>query len=183
MDDSNYYSRRMIALHWVIAVLVLAAVLLALYRASLPTGDLLKPAVMSLHMSVGMAIWALAIFRVFVRSNATLPTRDGSSHIAALLETAVHRLMYAALLVLPLMGLGSVWLRGRPFTFFGMFSIPSPLAADWTSATGKLLEKVHTYAAFAFVAVIALHIAAALYHRFIRRDDVLARMLPRPRQS
>jgi cytochrome b561 len=88
----------------------------------------------------------------------------------------VHWLLYALLFVLPILGwLNASW-RGMPIIMFGV-ELPRLLAQrapgwGWTGDVHSLLAE------YGMLTLIGLHVAAGLYHYFIRRDDVLQRMLP-----
>jgi cytochrome b561 len=73
----------------------------------------------------------------------------------------------------PLLGLATLFLRGRGLEF-GLFSIASPLAANRTLS--RAIKEVHELAAYALLALVAFHIAAALWHQFIKRDGLMGRM-------
>jgi cytochrome b561 len=174
------YTRSIIILHWVTLFLIFVALGLALYRDyALPdVGDQIHAWLMSMHMSVGLVIWILTACRMVVRSTSSTPSSLSTSPAIAILERSVHYLLYACLFVVPLIGLASAWVRGRPFSFFGIVSIPSPLATEWKSPTGKLLEHLHMDAAYIFLALASLHALAALYHHAIIRDEALSRITP-----
>jgi cytochrome b561 len=93
----------------------------------------------------------------------------------ALPAKAVHLLLYAMLVVQPLLGLGTAWTDGKeilvPFT---QFALPALLAPD--AGLAGQLEDLHELVGTAFYYVVGLHVAAALYHHFVRRDDTLRRM-------
>jgi cytochrome b561 len=159
--------------------LVLLAPAIALYwHYFMISGNPQKPVVMSLHMSAGLLLWLLTILRLIARFSSALPPPVPLPRVMAMTEKIVQFLLYLGLIVVPLIGLASAWFRGRPFDFLGMFPIPSPLVTEWASPTGKLLERVHIYGAYIFLALASLHVLAALYHHKIRRDQILARMLP-----
>jgi cytochrome b561 len=80
------------------------------------------------------------------------------------------------MLGIPLVGVVLTWLRGDTLSFFGLFTIPSPVAADRT--LGRSVKEIHELGANLILALAAVHAAAALWHHFVRRDGVLARMLP-----
>ena len=90
---------------------------------------------------------------------------------------AVHWLLYLLLVVLPILGwLNANW-RGYPVSLFGLFGMPKimPTRAPGWNWTGDL----HGFLAnYVMLALVGLHVAAGLYHYFIRRDRVLQRMLP-----
>jgi len=93
----------------------------------------------------------------------------------ALPARGVHVLLYAMLIVQPLLGIATAWTDGKtilvPFT---SIAVPALLAADKELA--HQLEDIHKLVANGFYFVVGLHVLAALYHHFVRRDDTLRRM-------
>jgi cytochrome b561 len=88
----------------------------------------------------------------------------------------VHVLLYALLVVTPLVGIYLAFLRGNEVTFFGLFTIPAPIAVDREAA--RPVQEVHEVLANGLVILAMLHAVAALAHHFVLKDDVLRRMLP-----
>jgi len=84
--------------------------------------------------------------------------------------------LYAVLIVQPLLGLVASMLQGDRIILFGSFVLPPLLPAD--RALAHQVFQVHGWTALLLLALIGLHMAAALYHHFVRRDEVLAGMLP-----
>jgi cytochrome b561 len=79
------------------------------------------------------------------------------------------------MLALPLLGWAQSSARARHFKLFDV-QLPALIAQDPDRA--DILGEWHEWMAWAFLAIIGLHITASLYHHFIRRDGVLASMLP-----
>ena len=88
-----------------------------------------------------------------------------------------HLVLYALMLAVPLIGLAVIFLRGRGIDF-GMFTIPSPLAANRPSA--RLAKELHELLAWGLMLLAAGHAAVAVWHHKVRRDGVLLRMMPSP---
>ncbi len=162
--------------HWVIVVLVVTQFVLALRADGLPRGPALVHT-LALHKSVGITIFALAILRLTWRWLNPVPRMPPSSprwqHVAARIS---HIALYSLLLIMPLFGWLMSSARNFPVSWFGVATLPdligpSEQAFDFFHEGHKLLAKV------LFVLAL-LHIAAALKHHFIDRDDVLLRMLP-----
>ncbi|KFN45855.1 hypothetical protein N787_02605 [Arenimonas metalli CF5-1] len=87
----------------------------------------------------------------------------------------MHLLLYAMLVVQPLLGLGTAWTDGKDILLpFTQIALPALLAPD--AALAGQLEELHEWVGTAFYYVVGLHAAAALYHHFVRRDDTLRRM-------
>jgi cytochrome b561 len=89
---------------------------------------------------------------------------------------AVEAVLYGLLLLQPLTGLGHSLTRGKPFQLFWV-QVPALMERD--KPLSMLLHDVHAATAKALLALIALHVAAALFHGLVRRDGVLASMWPR----
>jgi cytochrome b561 len=89
----------------------------------------------------------------------------------------VHYALYILLIVIPILGWLNASFRGFDVSLFGMFTLPKPIPARasgfaWTG-------DIHIFISYyVLLPVAGLHIAAALYHEFIRHDGVLRRMLP-----
>lgn len=91
-----------------------------------------------------------------------------------LFSKLIHVALYAFLLLQPLMGVLVVLLERGGIPLGGLM-VPSPFAPD--KALAHNIEELHVLVGTAFYYVIALHIVAALWHHFARRDNVLKRML------
>lgn len=162
--------------HWTIVVLVVTQFVLAQRADALPRGVALLQT-LALHKSIGITIFALAVLRLLWRWVNPVPPMPASSprwqHLAARIS---HVALYALLLLMPLFGWLMSSARNFPVSWFGMATLPdligpSEEAYDFFHEGHELLAKV------LFVLAL-LHIAAALKHHFIDRDDVLLRMLP-----
>ena len=171
------YTRTATTLHWLILVLLIVQFILGWTMPHIG-GHTPVTTLISLHFSLGVLILALIVVRLAWRMAHRPPPHDASVprwqvHLAQVVEW----LLYLLLLVVPLLGWINASYRGMAFTFFGLFPVPPLLAThapgwDWTG-------DIHVdIAEFGILVLAGLHIAAALYHRFIRRDRVLQRMLP-----
>jgi hypothetical protein len=85
-----------------------------------------------------------------------------------------HQLLYALMIVMPLLGLGMLWAAAYPVVLYGGIRIPALLPQSDLMHT--LLWNAHVYLGFAFFALVLLHLAAGLFHALIRRDGVFASM-------
>lgn len=176
-DDPQRYGLITIANHWLTAVLMIGMVILGLYMADLPKGPA-KGDLVNIHKSVGILVLMLGVLRMAWRSTNPQPAALAGlprwQHKTARL---LHYVLLALILLLPLSG----WLlssaAGRPVSFFGQFSLPALLSENKTLADS--LRDVHEALAWTLVAVVAVHVAAALQHHFRARDDTLRRMLGR----
>ena len=92
--------------------------------------------------------------------------------------TLSHLALYAAMIAIPLLGIVFTLARGRPIDF-GLFQIVYPLNHIIDAATMKAMRTTHEWLGQAILGLAFIHAAAALWHHYVRRDDVLTRMLPR----
>lgn len=162
-------------LHWSIAVLVLVNLVLGLFHDSLLDGI---EWVIPLHRSIGIAVLALTLVRLGWRLTHRPPLPSDMTGWERLVAKAAHWGFYILLLALPLTGwmLSSNPARPRPMAWFGVFAIPALPISD---TAAKLGHNVHGLLGYAMLALVVLHIAAALRHHFLLRDAVLGRMAPR----
>lgn len=167
-------------LHWLIALLIFAAIGLALYAQSQPRGtgaEVARVATLySLHKTIGVAAFFAAVLRLLW---AMAQPRPGALHPERRLETfvaaAVHWSLYAALLIMPVSGwLGHAALDGfAPILWpFGQ-SLPFVPKSD---ALARVFFSVHGAASKLLYASVGLHMLGALKHALIDRDGTLARM-------
>ena len=162
--------------HWWMAALIFAQFALGLMAANWH----LSPTKLQLfiwHKSIGMLILPLLVARILWRAASVTPTLPGDmpawEHRAA---QASHGLLYALMIALPLSGWVINSAANIPFRIFGLVRLPAITQPD--KQTAELFERVHVGLVIALVLVLVVHVVAALRHHFVKRDTVLARMLP-----
>ena len=171
------YSPGLRRLHWLMALLVAAAYLFIEQRGIFPRGSAGRAGMMQSHFWMGIAVFALVLWRLELRRRhgapAITPALPGWQAWPAKL---LHFALYAFLVAMPVLGLLTAWTDGKdllvPFT---QIVIPPLVAENETLA--HQLEDLHGEIGELFYWVIGLHILAALYHHFVRGDDTLRRML------
>lgn len=173
----------MIALHWLAGALILALIALGAVMVHAPLDAATKFDLYQWHKSFGFLALALTAAHLIARLAAIAPPKRSSSPGERRLATAAQALLYTLGFAAILAGwlLVSTSPLPIPTRFFGGFVIPniaSPDASLFESAT-----LAHKWAAWAIAAVVVLHVAGALKHHLIDRDDVLTRMLPRLRDK
>jgi cytochrome b561 len=162
------------ALHWAIALLLIGLLALGLYMQDLPLSPR-KLQLFSWHKWAGVTVFLLTLARVVWRVAHRPPALpNGTSKIAALLAHGGHLGLYALTLVIPVSGWLMSSAKGFQTVWFGVLPLPDLVARS--RPLGDLLQQVHQLLAFALVALIAGHVAAALKHHFFDGDDVLRRM-------
>ncbi|WP_198374617.1 cytochrome b [Neoroseomonas rubea] len=165
------HSRATRALHWAAALLVTAAFGLGLMLEDWPRGPQ-RDFVMMVHYTLGTIVLGLLLVRLVRRLLVpALGAREPG--LAGWAATAMHWSLYAMMLALPVTGAFDRWARGRRLAVFDIV-IPPPFPIGG----GRIWREAHTYIGWAIAVFVLLHVAAALWHHFGRRDAVLARMLP-----
>ncbi len=173
-----------IFLHWVMAIGIAALAAIGLYMVHGHPEPMRLFKLYQLHKSIGATILLAACLRLGWRRLHHPPALPMSmSPIERRMAEGGHGLLYAFLFALPLTGwaLVSASVYAIPTVLYGVVPWPdlpilSTLADKQPVET--LLQHVHAYGAWALIAVVAGHAAAALRHHFIQRDAVLWRMLP-----
>jgi cytochrome b561 len=164
-------------LHWLVAVLIAGQFAVGLTMPHIgrnTTPDTL----INLHFSFGVLIFAVVIVRLAWRWTHSEPAPlAGVPQWMVISSRAVHFALYFLLLIIPVLGWMNASFRGFDVTFFGLFTLPPLLSprAPGFAWTGDIHANL-SY--FILLTIVGLHILATLYHAVIRRDGVLARMLP-----
>jgi cytochrome b561 len=170
------------AVHWAVAALAVVVVGLGWAIPGAPRDGDSRELLLFLHRSVGLLILAVMVFRVIWRlTHPPPPFPAGFPRLEAAVAHADHALLYIVFLVMPLTGFLNAAAAGHPVSFFGLFAIPPLLPEDPRLA--QIAVAIHLAGQFVVYALVAVHVAAALTHRFVRRNRILDRMLPlrRPR--
>ena len=180
---AKHYGAVSIFLHWTIGIGVLAVGLTELLRGELSArGSAMRETLKAIHEPAGLILFALIVVRVVWRLTHRVPGMpEGMRAWETVAARATHGLLYALLVAVPLLGLATTAARGRPIDF-GLFQIAVPMAGGATRDTARLLKNIHEIAGQLILALAGLHAAAALWHHYVRLDDVLTRMLPRLRR-
>jgi cytochrome b561 len=165
------------ALHWLIAALLVAQFTVAWTMPHIGRNTV-PETLINLHFSLGVLIIALIFVRLAWRmTHAEPPALDGIAPWQHRSARAIHGLLYALLIALPLLGWINASWRGFDVSVFGLFNMPR-LVATRAPAWGWTGD-VHVWVSeYGLLTLVGLHVLAALYHQFMRKEAVLARMLP-----
>lgn len=178
-DAAPRYDATTILLHWLTAALVIFQFASAELWDFFPHPD--KHLLILSHMSLGVLLTAILLGRIIWRltEGARLPAAS-----ASLLDRgakALHHLLYALLAIQMPLGFLTRWTDNHPLFVFGLL-IPSPLG-PCSKAVGDFVDQLHDINAWVIMSLAGIHALAALIHRYILHDGVLARMMPRPRRT
>jgi cytochrome b561 len=163
-----------IALHWTVAVLVAGMLVLGFVMVGVPRGDPMRGELFNLHKSFGVVALALMIARAAWRLSHRPPVHGLPGWNRAL-AGATHAGLYLLLLAQPLSGYAASELGKYGVKVFGL-ATPDLLAPD--PGLREAFVAAHHALAAALVALIALHLAAVVWHAARGRRGVSERMLP-----
>jgi cytochrome b561 len=160
-------------LHWLMAACILAMLFIGVGMVST-----IKPiylTLVSIHKPLGSAILVLALVRLALRLRYGAPSLPADlPEPMKLAAVGSHYALYALMIGMPLIGWGMLSAASYPIVLFGGLHLPAILPQSDSLHT--LLWDAHFYLAFAFFALILLHVAAALFHALVRRDGVFEAM-------
>ena len=160
-------------LHWSMALAILTMLFVGVGMvASLS----LRPSLVSLHRPLGIALLLLVIVRLVNRLRHRPPPLPGDlPPMQVLAAKASHWLLYTLMFAMPLIGWSMLSAGGYPVIMFKGFSLPPIAPHDATIYA--VLRTAHTWLALLLFATVLMHLAAALYHAWVRRDDVFQSMV------
>lgn len=175
MPNADRYSLPAIALHWLLALMILGTLAFGAYMTDLPfSPQRLK--LYNWHKWAGVTILALTALRLLWRLTHRPPEPPAMPAWQAAAYRATHGLMYGLFFAIPLLGWAYSSAAGFPIVWFGVLPLPDFVPVDKELA--EAIKPWHGRLAGLLAALVALHVAAALKHHFIDRDGLLSRMRP-----
>ncbi len=186
MNPQPKYTRIAMLLHWLVALLISANLVLVWVVDHLPD-EQVRPAI-DTHKSLGITLLGLAILRMLWRYTHRPPALPpGYARWERRASHATHALLYLLMFLMPLSGWmhDSAWKDAatHPMQLFGLFEWPrigwimtlEPTTKEmWHSTLGA----VHTWGGYLLYVLFTLHVAGALKHQLIDKEAELQRMLP-----
>lgn len=175
MTEAQRFNPLQRALHWLMAICILAMLFIGVGMVSTIMPKYLT--LVSIHKSLGITILALALIRLVVRLRYGAPALpvDLPEPMKLAAELS-HYALYALMIAMPLIGWGMMSAAEYPIVVFGGWRLPPILPQS--DSLHAFLWNAHYYLAFCFFALVLLHIAAALFHALVRRDGVFEAMAP-----
>jgi cytochrome b561 len=171
------YSRLSVLLHWLMALLIVAAFGLGFIMTDIPGITPTKLKYFSWHKWVGVSVLFLAAIRLLWRlKHPAPPYRQLMPRWQIFISGLAHGAMYVLMFAVPLSGYFYSLAAGVPVVYFGVLSLPVLIEAD--PILKPVLKELHEALMFVFLAVIILHILAVIKHQIFDKDNILKRMLP-----
>ncbi|SAK73443.1 cytochrome B561 [Caballeronia catudaia] len=173
--SSERYAGPMIALHWLIAIAIIAMLCIGFYMVALPRGLPFKSDLINFHKSLGITVFLLVLMRILVRlayGRPPLPPMPTWQRAAASITQA---LLYVGMVGMPLTGY-----LGSSFNKFGtkVWGLTLPQWGWDDKHLRGILFGIHETIAWIMAALVIIHFLGAMKHQLIDRDGLLRRMWP-----
>jgi cytochrome b561 len=174
------YTSVAITLHWLIGIAIILMLGFGFFMEDMPSD--MKPLIYQTHKSIGLTILVLSFVRLFWRLSHKVPSLpQGMKKWEIIASKITHTGFYILMIGIPLSGWALVSSAPAPYDYpvqwFGLFEFPS-LPLTRAPQTAGTFSEIHEILAYLTLALLALHIGAALKHHFINKDTVLTRMIP-----
>lgn len=176
-NSSERYGAVAQFLHWGMFVLIALNFIGGEVMGELPKKTAIRGFAFDAHETLGLIVLFLLFLRISWKMANPAPVEPGPGWQRNAARIA-HALLYVLLVAIPITGYVMVNAKGHHAAFFA-WDVPSLVAKDESLA--RAVEDVHEVLANALLVLVAVHVAAALWHHVIERDGVLRRMLPRKR--
>lgn len=166
---ASRYQPLLVALHWLLALMITGLLCLGFLLANMPNTDPNKLDILVWHMAGGMVVLVLMILRVIIRVRSARPaTATTGLRPLDRLASIAHASLYGIVFLMIASGWFTGWLISGSFEHNG-----PPLPQRFALLPSF---QVHASLAFLLAILIAVHVAAALYHQFALKDGLFRRM-------
>ncbi len=171
MSNPKRYNPWLVVIHWATALLIILNLLAGTFVLKWMPNDAAKIMPLASHMTIGILILVLTLFRIVIRraTPTPAPATTGNSFLDKI-GVATHILLYLGALGMGISGVGLALQSGLFSSVYGGTGAIPPDFYAYPVRTG------HGFAATALIGLVLLHIGAALYHQVIRKDGLMSRM-------
>lgn len=169
------YSLFMRIMHWLVALIVLAMLIVGFTMFHLKDENPIKWPLYDLHKSFGIIVLTLIVIRIIGRINSQVPsTPNGIGAAFDWTSKIVIFMMYVMLIIMPLSGFIGSQTAGYPVHFFGLL-VPTFFAKNATIS--PIANDIHEFGGYFIATLIVLHILGTLYHLIIDKINLLKRIV------
>jgi cytochrome b561 len=176
-DPATGYRTPARLFHWTVAVLVFLMIPagLVMVQQGIPRG--LQDTLFIFHKNMGVLVLLIVIARLaYRRFNPPPPLPEAMPQVQRRIAELSHLALYTLLVLMPLAGYIRVRAGGFPIEWLDALGVPTLVPRS--DAIAEVAKTIHYFGAMALIALVALHVGAALFHGIIRRDGVFSRMWP-----
>ncbi|KTD20282.1 cybB cytochrome b-561 transmembrane protein [Legionella lansingensis] len=175
------YSKGIKFIHWLVAVLVIVMLSFGFFLDDVPKQY--QGTAYMMHKSTGLTILCLMVLRlIWVAYKGKPPLPEAVPRWEKFLTHFVQYSFYVFLILMPLTGWIMSVAADRVPSYFGLFNVPFPGVTP-NEELSDIMNQAHKTIAWVLIILLSLHVAGALKHHFINKDDILLRMWPRRRRN
>ena len=174
-DSASRYTGTAIALHWLIAALIVFGFCVGLWMTQLEMSPQ-KFRWYAYHKWIGITVFLLAVYRLAWRLRHSPPPDVAMPAWQQRAAHAAHWLLYVLILVIPISGWIYSSSTGVSVIYLGLVQLPDLVGKD--KALAVFLRLIHIGLNYTMAGLVIVHTGAALRHQFVDRDGLLARMVP-----
>lgn len=172
-DPTSKYTTPAIAMHWLLALLLLTTFFVGIYMNNLPVSPQ-RLKMINWHKWAGVMVLVLSALRLLWRLRNRPPSELLMPAWQKRAAKLTHGALYLLFFAVPLSGWAYSSAAGFPIVWFGVLPLPDFVAAN--RAVAEAIKPLHGWLAGALATLVVAHVAAALKHQFIDRDGLLSRM-------
>ena len=170
------YSKSSIMMHWLVVLLMIGTYAFIELRVLFPKGEPMRDIFKDIHYWLGLLVLILILPRIWSIFKTPAPeVVPAPSMVDKIMAHSMHAFLYIFMIVMPILGWILLSAEGKPIPFFGL-NLPALVAPDKEFA--KSIKEIHEIIGTVGYYAIGLHTLAALYHHFVKRNNMLKRMLP-----
>lgn len=170
------YGSASIGIHWLMLLLFVAVYASINLRELYPKGSDPREALKTWHFMLGLLVFWLVWLRLAARLSGPVPViQPAIPRMQEISSGLLHLALYVLMIGMPITGWLLLSASGKPVPFFGL-QLPALIGQNKELASQ--IKEVHEFTGTAGYYLIGLHMVAALYHHYIKRDNTLTRMLP-----
>lgn len=175
-NTTSRYGSLSISIHWLMLLLFIAVYASIELRVLYEKGSDPREALKAWHFMLGLLVFALVWLRIAARLSGPTPNiQPALGKVQQLSAKLLHLALYMLMIGMPLTGWLVLSASGKVIPFFGL-ELPALIGENKDLA--KQIKEVHEFVGNTGYFLLGLHVIAALYHHYIKRDDTLTRMLP-----
>ncbi len=168
------YSSLVISLHWFIFLLMIAIYASMEFRVLFEKGSNSRELIKAIHFMLGATLLFLIVIRIAARVFSTTPEIVPSlKPQLKIVSKLMHLALYILMIAMPIIGWLMLNANGKAVPFFGL---ELPIVIVENKALGEQLHDLHEIGAAIGYVLIGLHTAAALFHHYVMKNNVLLRM-------
>ena len=176
-NSKTRYGTASIGLHWLMLLLLAAVYACMELRGIYPKGSALRDGIKAWHYMLGLSVFGLVWLRIGLQLLGASPEIKPAAPKWQMRFALLMKLsLYALMIAMPLLGWSILSAEGKPTPYF--FGLQLGALIGENKALGLQIQEVHQTFGKVGYFLIGLHAVAGLYHHYIRRDNVLLRMLP-----